>query len=277
MENRRDPLVAIPLAGLAQNGGGSSSLSAQDIYKITPADLIAANEQLQRCEQEWRAAGAAWVSESRVEQLLQHADVRECEVKRARDGSRPSARLKQLKLVHLFAQSGIPRFGRGPIIGYSSATICGVALLLSPFVFSTITSAFCGSLISTVLGSGLLAIAVFRLWPTESKLQSFQLLRRQCKDANDELDLLQPLLTQARTDYESARRQLSSCRRLAKARQRRDELIAVLASARYQLIHSNWRAMRGVEFENFLKRVFEALGYQVRTTKGSGDQQGKRI
>jgi HJR/Mrr/RecB family endonuclease len=43
--------------------------------------------------------------------------------------------------------------------------------------------------------------------------------------------------------------------------------------------------MRGVEFEHFLARVFEMLGYQVELTKVSGDQgadlvvtgKGKRI
>jgi restriction system protein len=30
--------------------------------------------------------------------------------------------------------------------------------------------------------------------------------------------------------------------------------------------------MRGTEFEDFLRRVFESLGYKVQMTKGSGDQ-----
>lgn len=34
----------------------------------------------------------------------------------------------------------------------------------------------------------------------------------------------------------------------------------------------NWRAYRGVEFEMFLEAVFEELGYDVETTKASGDQ-----
>jgi hypothetical protein len=41
---------------------------------------------------------------------------------------------------------------------------------------------------------------------------------------------------------------------------------------RQQLFALNWRAMRSVEFEQYLKQVFEALGYDVEDTKVSGDQ-----
>ena len=39
-----------------------------------------------------------------------------------------------------------------------------------------------------------------------------------------------------------------------------------------QLLQLNWKAMRSVEFEQFLKRVFEVHGHQVETTRTSGDQ-----
>ncbi len=40
----------------------------------------------------------------------------------------------------------------------------------------------------------------------------------------------------------------------------------------YRSYGADWRVMRGTEFECFLGQVFETLGYQVRMTKGSGDQ-----
>lgn len=60
------------------------------------------------------------------------------------------------------------------------------------------------------------------------------------------------------------------------------------ASAEYRrglLLAENWRALRSVEFEQFLERVFLELGYAVETTRVTGDQgvdlvvshQGKRI
>ena len=34
----------------------------------------------------------------------------------------------------------------------------------------------------------------------------------------------------------------------------------------------DWRSLRGVDFEQFLSRAFEMLGYRVEMTKASGDQ-----
>lgn len=48
-----------------------------------------------------------------------------------------------------------------------------------------------------------------------------------------------------------------------------------ISSARYQcqqLFNENWRAMRSIEFEQYLERVFKLLGYQTQTTNTTGDQ-----
>jgi Restriction endonuclease len=67
--------------------------------------------------------------------------------------------------------------------------------------------------------------------------------------------------------------QLSNCARdyeVAKAHCQR--LLDIVNSEKYKLLHSNWRELRSVEFEQFLKRVFERLGYAVEITKASGDK-----
>lgn len=45
-----------------------------------------------------------------------------------------------------------------------------------------------------------------------------------------------------------------------------------LGSRREDLASRDWRSLRGIAFEGFLKDVFEELGFQVETTKTSGDQ-----
>jgi HJR/Mrr/RecB family endonuclease len=80
------------------------------------------------------------------------------------------------------------------------------------------------------------------------------------------------LFAQAKLQLEQARQHYVLGQRLADAKQALDELVALLNSARYQLIHTQWRLLRGVDFENFLHRVFETLGYQVQPTKASTDQ-----
>lgn len=51
-----------------------------------------------------------------------------------------------------------------------------------------------------------------------------------------------------------------------------EELGSIISSRRHQLLATNWRAMRGIEFERFLEAVFSELGYKVETTPTSGDQ-----
>jgi HJR/Mrr/RecB family endonuclease len=52
----------------------------------------------------------------------------------------------------------------------------------------------------------------------------------------------------------------------------REQLAASHEHRRKLLLAENWKAMRAVEFEAFLERVFTELGYKVETTKVTGDQ-----
>jgi hypothetical protein len=57
-----------------------------------------------------------------------------------------------------------------------------------------------------------------------------------------------------------------------KARHEYDEIQKAAASEQWRLLHTDWRSLRGIDFEDFLQRVFEALGYGVQTTRKTGDQ-----
>jgi hypothetical protein len=69
------------------------------------------------------------------------------------------------------------------------------------------------------------------------------------------------------------------------ARRKYKDVQRVLESEQWRLLHTDWRSLRGVSFENFLQRVFETQGYKVQTTRTTGDQgidlvltaPGKRI
>lgn len=52
----------------------------------------------------------------------------------------------------------------------------------------------------------------------------------------------------------------------------RQRLIASAQYKREQLYNRNWKAMRSQEFEEFLREVFLAIGYEAETTKVTGDQ-----
>jgi len=48
-------------------------------------------------------------------------------------------------------------------------------------------------------------------------------------------------------------------------------LLATVNGERYQLLHRDWRKLRGIPFEKFLAQIFSVLGYTVEITKSSGD------
>jgi HJR/Mrr/RecB family endonuclease len=83
-------------------------------------------------------------------------------------------------------------------------------------------------------------------------------LRHEIRELEEQVARLQQI-REAQLEYEKA---ISAQRYLEQ----------MLASERYQLQVIDWRSLRGVPFEEFLARVFRMLGYEVETTKASGDQ-----
>jgi hypothetical protein len=53
---------------------------------------------------------------------------------------------------------------------------------------------------------------------------------------------------------------------------RHEQLSELLASRRYQLLHGDWRSLRGIPFEEFCADIFEELGYRAEPTRTTGDQ-----
>src|SRR5262249_18788796 len=145
-----------------------------DIYTVVPADLSAAELAVQRCEEEWRHAGAVQVSAAQVDQVLQRAQSLQAELDQAKSKSRRTLHWAYLNLVRLFVVSRLPQFGKAAIIGGLTAIVCGLSLAFSPCVAPTLGVALGGALVLTVLASLLGTAAVFLLWPTEAKRQAFQ-------------------------------------------------------------------------------------------------------
>jgi restriction endonuclease Mrr len=83
-------------------------------------------------------------------------------------------------------------------------------------------------------------------------------VRQQIKDAQSELATLRENAV-CQVEYDRAMIELQRLR-------------SVLGQARYDLLATDWRSLRGVPFEDFLTRVFQLLGYHVQTTKTTGDQ-----
>jgi hypothetical protein len=260
-------------AVLAIGAGRPRSDELDSIYRTTPADLEEATEKLQRREEQWRRAGSPRVDESQVDEALGKAEALQKELNEVKAHGRPGVKLIYLNLVRLFVLTRLPGFGKVPVIGGSAAMICALSLISSPFIFpSSATAGLEFACCLTVIGSSLASGAILLLWPTEAKRDSYQRLERERKENKKLAETMRPRMAQAWDEYERLRELLSLCDRVRRARRRRDEVAALLASVKYQLIHTDWRSMRGDSFELFLSRVFEFLGYRVQLTKASGDQ-----
>jgi hypothetical protein len=251
---------------------GFGTAGGLDIYSVSADDVTAIDEQIRQADHQWRKAGALRVNEAQLEHLRQVLETRQAEYKYALAQSRNSFRLRHLRAVHRFVRTGLPRFGKAAVMGYATAILCGLSLLLSPLLFSSLQGALGGAFLFTALMSGLLNVTLLVLWPTEIRRITYLQLERQRRDAEEQVYDLRSSLAQAKSEYEKAQQCFATGKRVDDIRRRRGELVALLGSAKYQLLHSDWRLMRGVDFEQFLHRVFEMLGYQVRTTKASGDQ-----
>jgi HJR/Mrr/RecB family endonuclease len=251
------------------------SLAMHDIYSVTPADLAAADEELRRSEYAWRQAGAVRVSEPQVAQSRQIAQERQRTLKAAKARSRLGITLAYLHLVRLLVLTGLPRYGKTVAIAVFAtipSIFCVLPLLLLALVFPALEITFRGMVLLTVLSAGLMAGAACLLWPTEYKRQAFQNLQRQRKERLHQVETLRAAAAQAWADFKTKRQQWLLTEQLDQARQRRQEIAAVIATVKYQLIHTDWRSLRSVDFEHFLTRVFEMLGYHVDRTKATADQ-----
>jgi hypothetical protein len=250
----------------------NASAATPDVYNVSPADLAAADVELRQCEREWRNAGSVVVQEEQVDRAMRSAQELQCQFEKAEVTSRQSVRLRYLTMVQRFDATGLPRYGMGPLIGYSSAGICAISLLLSPFIYSSAGSAIIGSLALAAVCSVLLSLMVLLFWPNQQKRHSFQWLQRNREELLERVEVLRSVLEKAWSHHEVLRRRFILSNKLRNAQQRYDNLVAIVQSAKYQLIRADWRSMRGLEFERFLSRVFEMLGYQASLTKASGDQ-----
>jgi hypothetical protein len=85
-------------------------------------------------------------------------------------------------------------------------------------------------------------------------------------------DCMYRTLAEARNRYEQMEILTKFQQAHEEAQRNYHQICELMESKRFNLYHSNWRDLEGIPFENFLKDVFEMLGYIVETTPRTGDQ-----
>jgi HJR/Mrr/RecB family endonuclease len=191
----------------------------------------------------------------------------------SRFGNRLSRALVELKFVaislrivcdHVLRPIRLPLF-------IPSLFVCvmglGVALSLGALFRLGIPNTVVFGLLSGILvGCGFYAFV--RFLPFEEAISSQIHVLKRRKEFCDENARHRALLSQ-----QKLLSQLVALRKSYEAKAKAAvDIRGRFESVQNRLACVNWRALRGIEFEQFLVRVFEHLGYTVSTTKVSGDQ-----
>ncbi len=162
------------------------------------------------------------------------------------------------------AASGMPLFAVALLVAVSGlglGLILGIGLGLSQPVTIMIGAILC---VATGLGFGALLAAIDE---GAAKQNCLDILRWK-ED-----------LARENSQVHVLRRERNAIAELMKVRTSLEALVLSAETLRRefesvanQLATANWRAMRGIEFENFLASVFRYHGFTVSTTKTTGDQ-----
>lgn len=115
----------------------------------------------------------------------------------------------------------------------------------------------------------IVALLVLSKYPPDSELP------QEISKSKNELTLISDKISQIQTrieDLERGLEQESALNANMKQQLRELEKISSIRFHCQQLFNENWRAMRSVEFEQYLERVFKLLGYNTQTTNTTGDQ-----
>ena len=117
---------------------------------------------------------------------------------------------------------------------------------------------FTGGMVVGVLTATVSALITW--FPSDSHMQEWQ------RSYEGDVQQSQQRLNDTAEQLAFAKRKMDEARRTYK------RISDILNSRLNQLLGVEWRALRGIPFEEFLQDVFEAHGYSVSLTKASGDQ-----
>jgi hypothetical protein len=141
-----------------------------------------------------------------------------------------------------------------------------VSTLLGGFAFAVFRSPIFGGLVGIL---AMVAIVLMMMYPSDSKVgESIG----KCDSSRSELKVKRDVSKALCHELTSKSQNLNDQFKNARIQWERAQLLASDDYRRKKLLSENWKAMRSVEFEEFLERVFSELGYTVDTTKITGDQ-----
>lgn len=241
----------------------------------TEHDLDTAAAAVATTRSEWERHGLQRVNEDDMQAWVQHLkSLHSALAENTREYNSPllAVRWQLLRVAAAFQK----------VLGLEDQHLWAVSFLfgvmavvaVTPFVLIAHPSAFAGVTVFLITFVSVVLVGLIFFLPVARRGA-----RRSLEDMRADRAELREQILDLRKEIDQVREtvnRLTACRRAQVAHERAVDrhrrLEQLLADERYRLQTMDWRALRGIPFEEFLARVFRLLGYEVELTKASGDQ-----
>jgi HJR/Mrr/RecB family endonuclease len=283
----QSPTTHIAFAGEAMLGRGVSWERA-DVYTVTPAHLRSAEAEQSRRAAILSAHPLAMHTRDDLATLAEHIETADKQLQAISTALTELAREQRLTVRIRTRLQHKLRF-RQAILQPSTALV----IVIGGITVSAAILALCGFLECWALGCLLCFVAncamalvlVGRMslhvtWSDEisvltAAIEQHNAVIAENQEKREEARNQKERILAARHDVYGLYKRMDEALRI---KERYEEVLQwcnrlrqLLGSRQYHLLQQNWNDMKGVEFEAFLKDVFQVLGYLVETTKASGD------
>lgn len=251
--------------------------------KITAKEVDRAEERVRTCKKAWERYGCRVVTDKELNEANTHVSEGAGELRRLSSFAWMATQLKFV-VYWLINHTGVATWGW--LVGGLMGGTAAVALATVPLVlvFGHLLSIFVGLALCFLLTGSVTAAVLLPLEGADIAREVGE-LRARLRTRKGNIAVLEQRLQDWRNHLTLLREVFYVQEEYEDAVERHTELVDLLSNRRYQLVHSNWRSLRGIAFENFVAEIFEELGFTVEKTKKSGDQgvdlivkgKGKRI
>lgn len=242
---------------------------------ITPELLAATAAEVERTRTAWQRHGSRPISADELTALQDRVATTAGELVAAQQ---PEPFPQRARVAVVSAAAGVMRAcGLGPSEWWAAPFVLAFAglppgLLAAAVLFGSSPLALASGGVAGFLAAAVAAGVVLVPHRAVGPVAAAEALARRRAERGDRRLFLADQLAAAEEALSAARTVASAVEAHRAAVRRHEELTARLADRRHQLRRTNWKALRGVPFEQFLADVFRALGYEVGDTKASGDR-----
>jgi HJR/Mrr/RecB family endonuclease len=246
----------------------------QTLARVTARDVVESETEIARWKTEWERYDCRVVSETEIAEANYYMSQAVVEIQSLTGLKHNLAdvRLFSLRVIQkalsFLGLSELPWFVSSLLL---ATPFCAVSAALLVLVAGNVIWVVAGTVIAYILSVAAIALCLYPVSNGDLE-QQIEMLTRSRNARVDTLRVVEERLESWRDRHRQLLLVQEVQRRYEAACRKHQEVTQLLQSRRYQLLHTDWRSLRGVPFEDFLANVFDELGYVVTKTKTTGDQ-----